>query len=346
LISHSGAPGVVSLPISSTVTELPTSSGLVLTGTATDLTTMLDGWYLFTPYGPGFTAFSLMDMDGSGDYGFGVYDIDPSYIPSPTVHANNLALSGDVTGPHNFVDMPNFVASYSDLIGAFGTNQQAAQSWYNLREPIEQRVETFDGLDYVASYTDLMRAFRGDSEHAVLDAGADHYIQYGNHEGRNTTFNGLDYIASYPDLIKAFGTNGDAGAYHYIEYGWGEGRTTTFDGLDYIASYSDLIRALGTNEQAGAVHYIDYGYNEGRTTTFDGLAYIANYPDLMNALGANNDAGATHYIDYGHNEGRTTAFNVGAYIYSHPDLIERYGSNDAFLTAYINTYRETGTFLT
>ena len=70
---------------------------------------------------------------------------------SPNVHPNNLALSGSVTGAHNFIDTLNFVASYGDLINAAGTNQQAAQNWYNTQEPIEQRIETFDGLAYVAS---------------------------------------------------------------------------------------------------------------------------------------------------------------------------------------------------
>jgi parallel beta-helix repeat protein len=223
------------------------------------------------------------------------------------VHANNLALSGSVTGAHDFIDTLNFVASYGDLINAFGTNQQAARDWYNTREPIEQRVETFDGLDYIASYGDLINAFKSaGSEQAVLDAGAAHFINNGSHEGRTTTFNGLDYIASYGDLIQAFGANGDAGAYHYIENGASEGRTTTFDGLDYIASYGDLINAFGANEQAGAAHFIGYGYKEGRTTTFD----------------------------------------VGAYESAHPDLIGKFSSNDAFLTAYINTYKATGTFLT
>jgi hypothetical protein len=270
-----------------------------------------------------------------------------TYTPPPAVHPNNLALSGDVSGAHNFIDTLNFVASYGDLINAFGTNQQAAQDWYNTREPIEQRVETFDGLDYVASYGDLISAFKSaGSEHAVQDAGAAHFINNGSHEGRTTTFNGLDYIASYGDLIHAFGANGDAGAYHYIENGAVEGRTTTFDGLDYIASYGDLIKALGANEQAGAEHFIDYGYQEGRKTTFDGLAYIADNTDLMKAFGADNDAGAKHYINNGLSEHRNTSFNVGAYESAHPDLIGKYASNDAFLTNYINTYRATGTFLT
>ncbi|MGC2785187.1 MAG: hypothetical protein WA397_15435 [Roseiarcus sp.] len=62
----------------------------------------------------------------------------------------------------------------------------------------------------------------------------------------------------------------------------------------------------------------------------------------MNAFGANNDAGAAHYITNGH----STNFNVGAYESAHPDLIGKYASNDAFLAAYINTYKASGAFLT
>ena len=367
----------------------------------------------------------LSSMTNGNGYGFFAdvrlaWDLAPPHPNNRPVEPNNLALSGGVTGADNFIDTLNFVASYGDLINAFGTNQQAAQNWYNTYQPAEQRVETFDGLDYIASYGDLISAFKSaGSEQAVLDAGAAHFINDGYHEGRTTTFNGLDYIASYDangdagayhyiesgasegrtttfdgldyiasygdlinalganeqagathfidngykegrtttfngldyiasygDLIQAFGANNDAGATHYIEDGHNEGRTTTFDGLDYIASYGDLINALGANEQAGAEHFIDNGFKEGRTTTFDGLDYIANYTDLMNAYGANNDEGAAHYITNGHSEGRSTTFNVGAYESAHPDLIGKYASNDAFLTAYINAYKATGTFLT
>jgi autotransporter passenger strand-loop-strand repeat protein len=279
--------------------------------------------------------------------GHGGTDVTVELKPGVSIHANDLSYSSTASGSNHFIDLPNFQASYPDLVAAFGTNQAAMQNWYNTQEPIERRVETFDGLDYVASYDDLINAFgSAGSPKAVQDDGATHYINNGLTEGRTTTFNGLDYIASYGDLIKAFGADNDAGAYHYIENGHNEGRTTTFDGLDYIASYPDLIKALGANEQAGAEHFIDNGYKEGRTTTFDGLDYIANYTALMNAFGANNDAGATHYIDSGFNEGRSAGFNVSAYEEAHPDLIGKFASNDAFLTAYINTYKATGTFLT
>ncbi len=336
-------------------TDLASSNGVyTLAGTPAAITTALDA-LVFTPNAgssgsASATNFTLSDLSSAYatptvDATTSLVNVDPA---GSTVHANNIALSGGVTGPYNFIDLLNLEASYGDLISAFGTNEQAMQNWYNAREPIEQRPDTFDGLDYVASYSDLIAAFKGaGSEQAVLDAGATHFITYGVNEGRATTFNGLDYIASYGDLIKAFGVNGDAGALHYIEYGASEGRTTTFDGLDYIASYGDLIKAFGANEQAGAAHFIQYGYSEGRATTFDGLDYIAGYTDLMKAFGANNDAGATHYIDYGLGEGRNAdAFNVAAYESAHTDLIGKYANDDAFLTAYIDTYTTTGKFLT
>jgi parallel beta-helix repeat protein len=323
-VSGNGGPGIESF-----LTDNATITGNTIYGNNTQNIQSQNNAEIFINQSSNNTVINNLFQSGSG------------------VHPNDLALSGSVTGALNFIDTLNFVASYGDLINAFGTNQQAAQNWYTTREPIEQRVETFDGLDYVASYGDLINAFKSaGSKQAVLDAGATHYIDYGYNEGRTTTFNGLDYIASYGDLINAFGANSDAGAYHYIENGASEGRTTTFDGLDYIASYGDLIKAFGANEQAGAEHFIDNGQKEGRTTTFDGLDYIANYTDLMKAYGANNDAGATHYIDNGFSEHRSTSFNVGAYESAHPDLIGKFSSNDAFLTAYINTYKATGTFLT
>lgn len=267
--------------------------------------------------------------------------------PVVTVNSNDLSYAGTASGFNHFIDLLNFEASYSDLIRGFGTNQQAMQTWYNTYEPSERRIGTFDGLEYVASYNDLIGAFRAaGSAQAAQDAGAAHYINYGLNEARSTTFNGLDYIASYSDLISGFGANSDAGAYHFIQYGSSEHRTTTFDGLDYIASYSDLIGGLGANEQAGAAHFITYGSGEHRTTNFDGLSYIARYTDLMTAYGANNDAGATHYINFGSHEGRSTSFNVAAYQQAHPDLLGKFSSNDEFLTAYINTYVTTAHFLT
>lgn len=241
----------------------------------------------------------------------------------------------------------NLEASYGDLIRGYGLNDTEMQSWYNTNQPKENRIATFNGLDYVASSIYLVSKYRNDiSIESMNNDGARDYISTGYYSGSVTTFNGLDYVASYYDLITKIGPNNDLAAMHFIQSGSSEGRSVKFDGLDYIASYSDLTHALGVNEQAGSTHFITTGYSESRAISFDSLSYIALYTDLMNIYGGNKNAGAAHYITYGYNEGRNTAFNTKTYMTQHPDLIGAYKSTDDFLSAYINTFQETGRYLT
>ncbi len=80
------------------------------------------------------------------------------------------------------------MASYNDLIGAYAPAgslkavQDAGASHYISDGSSEGRTTTFNGLDYVASYGDLIKAFGADN-----DAGAYHYIEDGHSEGRTTT---------------------------------------------------------------------------------------------------------------------------------------------------------------
>ena len=51
-------------------------------------------------------------------------------------------------------------------------------------------------------------------------------------------FDGLQYLASYPDLIEAFGADAAAGRQHYLQFGQHEGRRTdTFDEKQYLKNY-------------------------------------------------------------------------------------------------------------
>jgi Ca2+-binding RTX toxin-like protein len=172
----------------------------------------------------------------------------------------------------------------------------APQAWSNVLAD----TKSFDGLSYIAGYSDLRAAFGGDAA-----AGAQHFALYGFAEGRTASFNALDYIASYSDLRAAFGADAAAGARHYILYGANENRAVTFDGWSYLASYGDLIRAFGPNEAAAAQHFINYGANENRTITFDAAAYAAANPDLAAAYGTDKEALARHYVAYGYAEGRS-----------------------------------------
>ena len=317
-----------------TVTD-PTPPGTVVTSTTAAVTGDTSG-----------ISDGQTDMVGVRYLRFTDLTLDMNNVFVHTVHTNDLSHAGTAHGANHFIDYLNFVASYTNLVYALGTNVAAAQNWYQAHEPILHLPDTFDGLDYVASYRNLINAFKGaGSLKAVQDHGAAQYINHGIFQGLTTTFNGLDYIASYGDLISAYGANSDAGAYQYIKHGMTQGRTTTFDGLNYIASYADLITSLGANEQAGAFNFIKHGFFEGRTTTFDSLAYLAANPDLMLAFGSNGDAAATQYITQGYYQGRTTTFNIASYETAHPDLVGKYASNDAFLKGYIDHYYLTHSFL-
>lgn len=195
-----------------------------------------------------------------------------------------------------------YIASYPDLIAAFGLDAAAGQRHYDSWGGAEGRSLTlFDPLRYAASNPDLVRAF-GANE----DALARHYIEWGFREGRSTaSFDALRYAASNPDLARAYGTDQGPITRHYIEWGLSEGRSTSsFDALLYAASNLDLARAFGTNEGLITRHYIEWGLSEGRPiNSFDAVGYLLSNADLGAAgLGA---AGALrHWLTYGMYENR------------------------------------------
>ena len=77
-----------------------------------------------------------------------------------------------------------------------------------------------NGLQYIASYGDLIRAF-GTNE----AAGQQHWLAHGRAEGRQAdTFDERQYLANYADLRAAFGTDRAAATRHFIENGFFEGR--------------------------------------------------------------------------------------------------------------------------
>src|SRR5262245_59196189 len=82
-----------------------------------------------------------------------------------------------------------YIASYPDLMAAFGPNKAAGEAHYLNFGRFEGRTVTFDALEYIASYADL-RAALGANE----DAGASHYITNGRFENRVSNFDGLQYI--------------------------------------------------------------------------------------------------------------------------------------------------------
>lgn len=115
-----------------------------------------------------------------------------------------------------------YLASYDDLITAFGLNPAAATQHYNQFGLREGRLnDLFDEVRYIASNGDLISTFGTNFEGAT-----EHYVSFGAAEGRPTEiFDPIDYLNANPDLQAAFGNNLFDAALHYIQFGFAEGRT-------------------------------------------------------------------------------------------------------------------------
>ena len=171
-----------------------------------------------------------------------------------------------------------------------------------------------DGLDYVASYADLIAAFgSGQTLADIRAAGVGHYAGGGRAEGRRDgiDFDGGQYLANNADLAAAFGSDDDLAAFHFIKNGFAEGRLWE-NPLAYVASHADLVAAFKTLDQAaietaGITHFRNQGFTEGRRASidFDAEAYLANYEDLRSVFGADENAATLHFIQFGFTEGRT-----------------------------------------
>lgn len=194
----------------------------------------------------------------------------------------------------------SYIASYSDLIRAFGANPDAGRAHYRERAAIEGRVISFEPLRYIASFPDLIRAFGANAE-----SGARHFIEFGFAEGRNTVlFEPLAYVAANPELIATLGADSFAASRNYILEGFRLGRPTRFDALRYIASYADLIQTLGLDTAAATLHFVRQGQPGGRSLIFDAGRYLAAYPDLRAAFGTDQTAATRHFITDGFRERR------------------------------------------
>ena len=77
-------------------------------------------------------------------------------------------------------DASNYLASYSDLLAAFGTDLATARAHYFANGVSEGRsFDAFDETSYLASYSDLLTAFGTNTDKALI-----HYINNGYSEGR------------------------------------------------------------------------------------------------------------------------------------------------------------------
>ena len=121
------------------------------------------------------------------------------------VAANNDALVQPAA-----TDWLQYIASYPDLIDAFGADSAAGEQHYQLYGRTEGRaLDLFNKRQYLANYADLRAAFGTDLQAATI-----HYITYGYYEGRTDRASGP---VTRPNFVVFFVDDlgyGEVGAVH------------------------------------------------------------------------------------------------------------------------------------
>jgi len=148
------------------------------------------------------------------EYGFSEGRTDSS---SSSVSNTGSGESSNLTD----LEAYNYIASYGDLINAFGIDIEAAKSHYTSYGKSEGRtLDNFDEWGYLASNNALISSIGTLAIEAVK-----HYISSGYSQGKVTnSFNAQSYLNNYADLRNAFGNNQELATKHYVEYGFNEGR--------------------------------------------------------------------------------------------------------------------------
>lgn len=179
-----------------------------------------------------------------------------SFLLTLPAHATELADESDKL---------SYIATFPDLIRAFGANAEAGANHYENAGHTERRymADLFDPVEYLILNADVAQQCGYNSttanEPTVQACGARHYINYGFREGRSwSDLTALSYIASYPDLIRAFGADADAGRKHYLDFGKREGRSISFNIVSHVQN-SGAAKYYRSLLELALEDYINFG---------------------------------------------------------------------------------------
>jgi Ca2+-binding RTX toxin-like protein len=155
-----------------------------------------------------------------------------------------------------------YIASYADLIQAFGTNAEAGVSHFITNGLAEGRTSSFNAQDYLAKYVDLRAAFGTDAHAAEL-----HFITNGFSEGRSADLSGNDSLTG---SAQAETLNGGAG--NDVIYGAG-GADTLFGG---IGADQFIFKTAAESTPLATVTIADFNSLEGDVINLSAVDANAN----------------------------------------------------------------------
>jgi hypothetical protein len=185
----------------------------------------------------------------------------------------------------------------------------------------------FDEHYYLTKYPDVAAAVKA----GTFATGYDHYLQYGQYEGRNPNPYWVEswYLQQNPDVAAAVkaGTV-SSGFMNYYLYGQFENRPGLlyFDTTYYLANNPDVAGAISAGQFTSAFeHFVLFGQYDGRSPM---KYFISSYYDAFNSdilpfvTGETFTSDYEQFIEYGQFEDRLASpyYNEKTYLADNPDV--------------------------
>ncbi|WP_338847350.1 calcium-binding protein [Massilia sp. W12] len=223
-----------------------------------------------------------------------------------------------------------YVASYADLIGAFGVNADKGMEHYLNTAKSENRPATFDPQVYIDKYADVRAAVGSD-----LEAATRHFISTGFGQGRNDSKLSADNLSgtSGNDSMLSYGGNDTlyGGLGNDVLEGGDGVDIARYDGKQSEYLYSVKAGVISVTDNNGAngnegvdalrnIETLRFSDRDMSVTTLNALRYVASHADLIGAFGVNTDSATAHYLNSSVKENRGVTFDAQTYIDKYADV--------------------------
>jgi hypothetical protein len=288
-----------------------------------------------------FTPVGSLDSTANGVIQGWAYDPDISDSINVAISIDNgpattIAAAAPRLDVQNAVGSPNHGFSYTPLNLSFGSHtvtayaidsQTAAQTAIGT-STLYFKPPLFSESYYLATYSDVAAAVRA----GQLASAWQHYLQYGQSEGRNPSayFDEAFYRRAYPDVAAAVKAGAvRSGFEQFNMYGQFEKRDPNpyFSESYYDSVNGDVAAAIVSGAiTSGLMHYVAYGQYEGRSGNmyYNEAYYLAHNLDVAAVVGTGKAfiSGYQHFSLYGAVEGRqpSTQFIATIYLAENPDV--------------------------
>ena len=258
-------------------------------------------------------------------------EIDITGGPAPqTILANQSSpelLSQLGTTSNNFTYTMPVLSAGAHTVSVYAINSTTQFKTLIDTTTITSQNSLFDEHYYLLSNPDVAAAVAA----GTIASGYDHYIKYGQFEGRSPSpyWNEAYYLQMNPDVAAAVKAGKiSSGFMHYYLYGQYENRPGLeyFNNSYYLANNPDVAAAVSSGAIAsGFEHYVLYGQYEGRSPMlyFSPSVYLANNPDLTDFVtGETMPSSFEQFVLYGQYEDRIASnfYNEHTYLADNPDV--------------------------